>query len=95
MYHCDPNGQMTMLDAGPPEKAAEPQKRRPQKQDSELVSIPYFYLDLRSGHVDLFGQRSCTSIADPGVAFQHIGGVPSSKILSVENSLYGHPAPRF
>lgn len=57
MYHCDPNGQMTMLDAGAPEKAAEPQKRRPQKQDSELVSIPYFYLDLRSGHVDLFGQR--------------------------------------
>ena len=57
MYHCDPNGQLTMLDAGAPEKAAEPQKRRPQKQDSELVSIPYFYLDLRSGHVDLFGQR--------------------------------------
>ena len=48
---------MTMLDAGAPEKAAEPQKRRPQKQDSELVSIPYFYLDLKSKHVDLFGQR--------------------------------------
>ena len=46
-----------MLDAGAPEKAAEPQKRRPQKQDSELVSIPYFYLDLKSKHVDLFGQR--------------------------------------
>ena len=57
MYHCDTNGQMTMLDAGAPEKAAEPQKRRPQKQDSELVSIPYFYLDLKSKHVDLFGQR--------------------------------------
>ena len=57
MYRCDLNGQLTMLDTGAFEKANEPQKRRPQKQDSELVSIPYFYLDLRSGHVDLFGQR--------------------------------------
>lgn len=44
MYHCDTNGQMTMLETGAPEKDAESQKRRPQKQDSELVSIPYFYL---------------------------------------------------
>ena len=57
MYHCDLNGQLTMLDTGAFEKANEPQKRRPQKQDSELVSIPYFYLDLKSKHVDLFGQR--------------------------------------
>lgn len=57
MYHCDTNGQMTMLETGAPEKDAESQKRRPQKQDSELVSIPYFYLDLKSEHVDLFGQR--------------------------------------
>ena len=57
MYHCDTNGQMTMLETGAPEKDAESQKRRPQKQDSELVSIPYFYLDLKSKHVDLFGQR--------------------------------------
>ena len=55
MYHCDTNGQMTMLETGAPEKDAESQKRRPQKQDSELVSIPYFYLDLKSKHVDLFG----------------------------------------
>ena len=46
-----------MLETGAPEKDAESQKRRPQKQDSELVSIPYFYLDLKSKHVDLFGQR--------------------------------------
>ena len=57
MYRCDLNGQMTMLDTGVSEKTNEPQKRRPQKQNSELVSIPYFYLDLKSGHVDLFGQR--------------------------------------
>ena len=57
MYHCDTNGQMTMLETGAPEKDAESQKRRPQKQDSELVSIPYFYLDLKSKQVDLFGQR--------------------------------------
>ena len=57
MYHCDTNGQMTMLETGAPEKDAESQKRRPQKPDSELVSIPYFYLDLKSKHVDLFGQR--------------------------------------
>ena len=57
MYRCDLNGQLTMLDTGAFEKANEPQKRRPQKQDSELVSIPYFYLDLKSKHVDLFGQR--------------------------------------
>ena len=57
MYRCDLNGQLTMLDTEAFEKANEPQKRRPQKQDSELVSIPYFYLDLKSKHVDLFGQR--------------------------------------
>ena len=57
MYRCDLNGQLTMLDTGAFEKANEPQKRRPQKQDSELVSIPYFYLDLKSKQVDLFGQR--------------------------------------
>ena len=57
MYHCDTNGQLTILETGAPEKDAESQKRRPQKQDSELVSIPYFYLDLKSKHIDLFGQR--------------------------------------
>ena len=57
MYRCDPNGQLSMLDAGASEKAAEPQRRRLPKQDSELISIPYFHLDLKSGHVDLFGQR--------------------------------------
>ena len=31
---------------------------------------------------------------DPRLTVRHTGGVPSPKILSIENSLSGHPAPR-
>lgn len=57
MYRFDANGQLTMLELEVAEGTGAPPKRRPGKPDSELVSIPYFHLDLVSGSVDLFGQR--------------------------------------
>ena len=57
MYRFDANGQLMMLELEAAEGAGAPPKRRPGKPDSELVSIPYFHLDLVSGSVDLFGQR--------------------------------------
>ena len=57
MYQFDTNGQMTMLGLDTAERGGAPPKRRPGKPDSELVSIPYFHLDLLSSPVDLFGQR--------------------------------------
>ena len=57
MYRFDTNGQMTMLGLDMAERGGAPSKRRPGKPDSELVSIPYFHLDLLSSPVDLFGQR--------------------------------------
>ena len=57
MYRFDANGQLTMLDLDTAERGGAPSKRRPGKPDSELVSIPYFHLDLLSSPVDLFGQR--------------------------------------
>ena len=57
MYRFDANGQLMMLELEAAERTGAPPKRRPGKPDSELVSIPYFYLDLVSGSVDLFGQR--------------------------------------
>ena len=57
MYRFDANGQLMMLELEADEGTGAPPKRRPGKPDSELVSIPYFHLDLVSGSVDLFGQR--------------------------------------
>ena len=57
MYRFDTTGQMTMLDLDTAERGGASPKRRPGKPDSELVSIPYFHLDLLSSPVDLFGQR--------------------------------------
>lgn len=57
MYRFDTTGQMTMLDFDTAERGGAPPKRRSGKPDSELVSIPYFHLDLLSSPVDLFGQR--------------------------------------
>ena len=57
MYRFDTNGQMSMLGLDTAERGGAPPKRRPGKSDSELVSIPYFHLDLLSSPVDLFGQR--------------------------------------
>ena len=57
MYRFDANGQLMMLELEAAEGTGAPPKRRPGRPDSELVSIPYFHLDLVSGSVDLFGQR--------------------------------------
>ncbi len=57
MYRFDANGQLTMLELEASEGTGAPPKRRPGRPDSELVSVPYFHLDLVSGSVDLFGQR--------------------------------------
>ena len=57
MYRFDTTGQLTMLDLDTAERGGALPKRRPGKPDSELVSIPYFHLDLLSSPVDLFGQR--------------------------------------
>lgn len=57
MYRFDTTGQMTMLDLDTAERGGAPPKRRSGKPDPELVSIPYFHLDLLSSPVDLFGQR--------------------------------------
>ena len=109
MYRFDTTGQMTMLDLDTAERGGAPSKRRPGKPDSELVSIPYFHLDLLSSPVDLFGQRhwefrspwraapqsrARAPPPDPRLTVRHTGGVPSPKILSIENRLSGHPAPR-
>ena len=51
-----PDGQLTLLELGCPENAAtQPRRKAPAKSVSELVAIPYLYLDLSPGHVDLFG----------------------------------------
>ena len=52
MYRFDTTGQMTMLDLDTAERGGAPPKRRSGKPDSELVSIPYFHLDLLSSPVD-------------------------------------------
>ena len=111
MYRFDTNGQMTMLGLDTAERGGAPPKRRPGKPDSELVSIPYFHLDLLSSPVDLFGQRHWELRSpwregkrpqsrgrapppDPRLTVWHTGSVPVSKVLFIENSLSGHPAPR-
>src|SRR5699024_6826699 len=53
-----PDGQLTLLELGCPEDAAtQPRRKAPAKSVSELVAIPYLYLDLSPGHVDLFGNH--------------------------------------
>ena len=49
MYRFDANGQLMMLELEAAEGTGAPPKRRPGKPDSELISIPYFHLDLVSG----------------------------------------------
>ena len=46
MYRFDANGQLMMLELEAAEGTGAPPKRRPGKPDSELISIPYFHLDL-------------------------------------------------
>ena len=55
-YYHEPDGQLVLLELGGLEDTAAPPRRKaPAKSVSELVAIPYLYLDLSPGHVDLFG----------------------------------------
>ena len=57
-YYHEPDGQLTLLELDRPEDAAtQPRRKAPAKSVSELVAIPYLYLDLSPGHVDLFGNH--------------------------------------
>ena len=57
-YYREPDGQLTLLELDCPKDAATPPRRKaPAKSVSELVAIPYLYLDLSPGHVDLFGNH--------------------------------------
>ena len=53
------SGQLALFEMdelGSVEQSVKPQRRKvPSKSVSQLVSIPYLYLDLSPGHVDLFG----------------------------------------
>ena len=98
MYRFDTNGQMTMLDLDTAERGGAPPKRRPGKPDSELVSIPYFHLDLLSSPVDLFGQRhwELRSPWREGKRPLNTGAAPRRPIrVSLSGILEAYPALKY
>ena len=98
MYRFDANGQMTMLGLDAAERAGAPPKRRPGKPDSELVSIPYFHLDLLSSPVDLFGQRhwELRSPWREGKRPLNTGAAPRRPIrVSLSGILEAYPALKY
>lgn len=57
-YYDEQDGQLTLLELNDLEEAAAPPNRKaPAKPVSELVAIPYLYLDLSPDHVNLFGNH--------------------------------------
>ena len=98
MYRFDTNGQLTMLDLDTAERGGAPPKRRPGKPDSELVSIPYFHLDLLSSPVDLFGQRhwELRSPWREGKRPLNTGAAPRRPIrVSLSGNLEAYPALKY
>ena len=98
MYRFDMNGQMTMLGLDTAERGGAPPKRRPGKPDSELVSIPYFHLDLLSSPVDLFGQRhwELRSPWREGKRPLNTGAAPRRPIrVSLSGILEAYPALKY
>ena len=98
MYRFDTTGQMTMLDLDTAERGGAPSKRRPGKSDSELVSIPYFHLDLLSSPVDLFGQRhwELRSPWREGKRPLNTGAAPRRPIrVSLSGILEAYPALKY
>ena len=98
MYRFDTNGQMTMLGLDTAERGGAPPKRRPGKSDSELVSIPYFHLDLLSSPVDLFGQRhwELRSPWREGKRPLNTGAAPRRPIrVSLSGILEAYPALKY
>ena len=98
MYRFDTTGQMTMLDLDTAERGGAPPKRRSGKPDSELVSIPYFHLDLLSSPVDLFGQRhwELRSPWREGKRPLNTGAAPRRPIrVSLSGILEAYPALKY
>ena len=98
MYRFDTTGQMTMLDLDTAERGGAPPKRRSGKPDSELVSIPYFHLDLLSSPVDLFGQRhwELRSPWREGKRPLNTGAAPRRQIrVSLSGILEAYPALKY
>ena len=98
MYRFDTTGQLTMLDLDTAERGGAPPKRRPGKPDSELVSIPYFHLDLLSSPVDLFGQRhwELRSPWREGKRPLNTGAAPRRPIrVSLSGILEAYPALKY
>lgn len=57
-YYSEENGQLALLKLDSAEAETEPsRKKTAAKTVSELVAIPYLYLDLSPDHVDLFGNH--------------------------------------
>lgn len=57
-YYSEPDGQLTLLEQMSSENAFDfTKKRTVSKSMSELIAIPYLYLDLSPNHVDLFGNH--------------------------------------
>ena len=98
MYRFDTTGQLTMLDLDTAERGGAPPKRRSGKPDSELVSIPYFHLDLLSSPVDLFGQRhwELRSPWREGKRPLNTGAAPRRPIrVSLSGILEAYPALKY
>ena len=98
MYRFDTTGQMTMLDLDTAERGGAPPKRRSGKPDPELVSIPYFHLDLLSSPVDLFGQRhwELRSPWREGKRPLNTGAAPRRPIrVSLSGILEAYPALKY
>ena len=91
MYRFDTNGQMTMLDLDTAERGGAPPKRRPGKPDSELVSIPYFHLDLLSSPVDILNlQYRMLLDYTERVERLRLGKQPSKLTIDVANYIQHH-----
>ena len=98
MYQCESNGQLTMLVLQPYVARKKAPKPRAPKPDSELISIPYYYLNLTPGHVDLFGNyywewRSPWREGKPPL---NTGVAPRNPIrVSLSDILEPNPDPKY
>ena len=94
MYLCDPNGQLTLIDITSEVHVKKRFKARPVKSDAELISVPYFHLDLSHDYVDLFGSNYW-EMRSPHVVGRRPRntGVAPRKIIRVCLSCVLEPAP--
>lgn len=98
MYQCEPNGQLTLLVLEPYLERKKAPKPRAPKPDSELIFIPYYYLNLTPGHVNLFGNyywewRSPLRDGKPPL---NTGVAPRNPIrVSLSDILEPNPDPKY